>query len=158
VEMYGKVMSIPDSIIVRWSTLLLGRSGQELERRLEAGENPRDLKAQLAFGLVERFAGEDGARLAQDQFERVFRNREVPEDAPELSWPVPWSGPALELVAGLPEMPSRGEAKRLLLQGAVSLNGARLALGDTVEVTAGQWIKVGKRRYFWLAGSSSEKG
>ena len=152
VDMYGKVMSIPDSIIVRWSTLLLGRSGEALERRLESGENPRNLKAELAFGLVARFSGQDAAEHAQNRFDSLFRDREVPTDAPVLDWELPWRGSALDLVARLPEMPSRAEAKRLLQQGGISLNGARLALGEDVEVQPGNWIKVGKRRYFRFDG------
>jgi tyrosyl-tRNA synthetase len=72
----------------------------------------------------------------------------VPEDAPCLHWNLPWCGTSLDLVAQLPEIPSRAEAKRLLQQGGVSLNGRRLALGEEVEVRPGQWMKVGKRRYF----------
>ncbi len=152
-EMYGKVMSIPDGLIVRWSTLLLGRRADALTTRLEAGENPRVLKAELAYGLVERFWSAEAAAQAGERFDRLFREHEVPSDAPMLDWLLPWRGTALDLVADLPGMPSRSEAKRLLQQRGVTLNGTRLDLGQEVEVPAsGGWIKVGKRRYYRFSG------
>lgn len=154
-EMYGKVMSIPDSIIVRWSTLLLGRSAQDLQARLDSGENPRNLKAELARDLVRRFWNPSAAEAAQQQFQSTFRDREVPKDAPVLDWPLPWQGTTLDLVAALPEIPSRAEAKRLLQQGAITVNGQRVGLGEVLEVVSGHWIKVGKRRYFWFGQSPS---
>ena len=147
-EMFGKVMSIPDSLIVRWSTLLLGWSAEELGQRLASGENPRNLKAELAKGLVTRFHGEVSGHQAEMRFDRTFRDREVPADMPVLRWSLPWHGSALDLVARMPEMASRAEAKRLLQQGGISLNGDRLLLSGQVDVSPGDWIKVGKRRYY----------
>ncbi len=148
-EMYGKVMSIPDALIVRWATLLLGRSPDAMRQRLQAGENPRDMKAELAHGLVARFWSSEAANQAEERFNRMFREHEVPADAPLLDWRLPWRGTALDLVADLPGMPSRSEAKRLLQQGGVTLNGVRLGLGQEVEVPlSGGWIKVGKRRHY----------
>ncbi|MBX5468055.1 MAG: tyrosine--tRNA ligase [Firmicutes bacterium] len=149
-SMYGKVMSIPDHLIARWGQLLLGWNRTQVEARL-ASENPRDVKAELAFALVRRFWDERAAKLAAEKFDRVFRQREVPEDAPVL--PVPGEPVlALDLVAGLPEVPSRSEARRLLQQGAVRFNGQRLRPEDQVVVTEDSWIKVGKRRFFRFAG------
>lgn len=152
-EMYGKVMSIPDALIVRWSELLLGRSAEALQARLERGENPRDLKAELALGLVTRFWGESQAKEAADAFDRVFRAREVPEDAPRVVLPAnPWEVAALDLVAALPGIPSRAEARRLLTQGAVTLDDERLQMGDRTVVTDASWMKVGKHRFFRFSG------
>lgn len=153
-EMYGKVMSIPDHLIVRWGQLLLGWKSQAVQARLEAGVNPRDLKAELAEGLVRRFWDEESARRAAEHFDRVFRQREVPEDAPVL--PVPAGGgplAALDLVAALPDVPSRSEARRLLQQGGIRFNGERLSVNDQVVVTADSWIKVGKRRFYRFAAT-----
>lgn len=155
-EMYGKVMSIPDTLIARWSRLLLGRPADQLEARMASGENPRQLKAELALGLVTRFASEASALKAQDRFDSTFRDHEVPLDAPRVEWAPAWKGPALDLVAALPDMPSRAEAKRLLQQGGVTVNGRRLILGETVQMPAEGWIKIGKRRYFRFG--QSQKG
>lgn len=158
-EMYGKVMSIPDGIIVRWSTLLLGRSPSVLEERLACGENPRDLKAELARGLVARFWGEQAADDAEAAFDRTFREREVPDDAPRVALdPFPWQGTALDLVSVLPDVPSRSEARRLLQQGGVTLDGRRLELGDAIRVGPDSWIKVGKRRYYRFHAPARSEG
>ncbi|AEJ41668.1 tyrosyl-tRNA synthetase [Sulfobacillus acidophilus TPY] len=148
-EMYGKVMSIPDTLIQRWSLLLLGKDPAELERRLAAGANPRDLKAELAFDIVTRFWDREAAQNAQEKFDKTFRQKEVPADAPRIAWtPELARVTALQLVAQLPGIPSRQEARRLLQQGAVLLNGERLDMMQEVSVEPGSWIKVGKRRYF----------
>ncbi|MCY0864984.1 MAG: tyrosine--tRNA ligase [Sulfobacillus sp.] len=148
-EMYGKVMSIPDTLIQRWSLLLLGKDPAELERRLAAGANPRDLKAELAFDIVARFWDREAAQNAQEKFDKTFRQKEVPADAPRIAWtPELNRVTALQLVAQLPGIPSRQEARRLLQQGAVLLNGERLDMMQEVSVEPGSWIKVGKRRYF----------
>lgn len=158
-EMYGKVMSIPDGIIVRWSTLLLGRSASVLEERLAGGENPRRLKAELARGLVARFWGEDAAEDAEAVFDRTFRDREVPDDAPRVELePFPWVGTALDLVSSMPEVASRSEARRLLQQGGVTLDGQRLDLGGEVRVGPESWIKVGKRRYYRFQAKAKSEG
>lgn len=148
-EMFGKVMSIPDSLMPRWYQLLLGERPESIMQRIETGENPRDLKAQLGARLVARFWGEEAAKDAEEQFARTFRHHEVPEDAPVLAM-----GPemadigALDLVASLPGMASRQEARRLLTQGAVTVDGEKLNMQDRISLHDGSWIKVGKRRYF----------
>jgi len=148
-EMYGKVMSIPDTLIQRWSLLLLGKDPAELEWRLAAGANPRDLKAELAFDIVARFWDREAAQNAQEKFDKTFRQKEVPADAPRIAWtPELNRVTALQLVAQLPGIPSRQEARRLLQEGAVLLNGERLDMMQEVSVEPGSWIKVGKRRYF----------
>ncbi|MCY0880266.1 MAG: tyrosine--tRNA ligase [Firmicutes bacterium] len=148
-EIFGKVMSIPDSLMVRWYQLLLGERPETIQQRLAAHENPRDIKAELARRLVSRFWGEEWGRRAQENFDRTFRAREVPDDAPLLSWRSEWAQiGAIDLVAGLPGVPSRQEARRLLTQGAVTVDGQRVSLTDTVSLQPGSWIKVGKRRFF----------
>ncbi|MCY0884481.1 MAG: tyrosine--tRNA ligase [Firmicutes bacterium] len=150
-EIYGKTMSIPDSLIERWGVLLLGWDAAEVRARLAAGTNPRDLKAELARALVARFWNPAAAEAAEAAFNRTFRERQVPEDAPRVPLPSdPWQGPALDLVARLPGIPSRSEARRLLQQGAVVVDGERLGDGATVTVRAGSWVRVGKRRFFRL--------
>lgn len=150
-QMYGKVMSIPDTLIARWWQLLLGRDPAVIAEQMAKGTNPRDLKAALAHGLVSRFWSPDDADRAAAQFDRVFRQREIPDDATLVPIaPNQYRLSALELVAMLPDMPSRQEARRLLQQNAVVYNGRRLALGDDVELQEGAWLKVGKRRFYRL--------
>ncbi|MDA8195191.1 MAG: tyrosine--tRNA ligase [Thermaerobacter sp.] len=147
-EMYGKVMSIPDTLIVRWSHLLLGRDPDVVAGAI-AGGNPRDEKANLAHGVVSRFWDALAADRAADYFDRVFRQHEVPADALVIVLTdATRKSSALDLVATLPDVPSRQEARRLLQQQAVTLSGIRLGMGDEVSLQAGDWLKVGKRRYY----------
>jgi tyrosyl-tRNA synthetase len=156
-EIFGKVMSIPDSLIARWFQLLLGERPEVIGERFKAGENPRDIKAELARRLVARFWGEDWGRRAQENFDRTFRERVVPDDAPVLPWRADWAQVgAIELVAGLPGIPSRQEARRLLTQGAVTVDGERLEMGSTVSLHPGSWIKVGKHRFFRVQDTATD--
>lgn len=148
-EIFGKVMSIPDSLMPRWYQLLLGERPEHIAAHIDAGENPRNLKARLAKRLVARFWGEEEANRAEQTFDRTFRDREIPEDAPIVPWRDALARvSALDLLSQLPGIPSRQEARRLLMQGAVTVDGERVEMGAEVELKQGSWIKVGKRRYF----------
>ena len=148
-EIYGKVMSIPDELMPRWYQLLLGEQPQAVADAVAAGENPRDLKARLARRLTARFWGEEAAFGAEDAFIRTFRAGGVPADAPVIVFSESLGAiSALDLVAGLDGVPSRQEARRLLTQGAVTVDGERVDMSSTLSLAPGSWIKVGKRRYF----------
>lgn len=147
-EMFGKIMSIPDTLITRWAVLLLGEDAHIWNQRVQT-ENPRNVKADLANRLVARFWGQEKANEAQEQFDRTFREHQVPEDMPVLNLPTePWQVSAIELVASLPDIPSKQEARRMLQQGAVAVDGNKIGMTDTVEVKSGSWIRVGRRRYY----------
>ncbi|WP_028962368.1 tyrosine--tRNA ligase [Sulfobacillus thermosulfidooxidans] len=147
-EMFGKIMSIPDTLITRWAVLLLGEDAHIWNQRVQT-ENPRNVKADLANRLVARFWGQEKANEAQEQFDRTFREHQVPEDMPVLNLPTePWQISAIELVASLPDIPSKQEARRMLQQGAVAVDGNKIGMTDTVEVKSGSWIRVGRRRYY----------
>ncbi|OLZ09823.1 tyrosine--tRNA ligase [Sulfobacillus thermosulfidooxidans] len=147
-EMFGKIMSIPDTLITRWAVLLLGEDAHIWNQRVQT-ENPRNVKADLANRLVARFWGQEKANEAQEQFDRTFREHQVPEDMPVLNLPTePWQVSAIELVASLPDISSKQEARRMLQQGAVAVDGNKIGMTDTVEVKSGSWIRVGRRRYY----------
>lgn len=148
-EIFGKVMSIPDALMPRWYQLLLGESPDTIREQVSSGENARRVKAQLAHRLAARFWGDDAAQKAEETFDRTFRGGEVPEDAPTIPYTEALKEvAALELVASLPGIPSRQEARRLLNQGAVTVDGAKVDMATVVTLRPGSWIKVGKRRYF----------
>jgi len=148
-EIFGKVMSIPDTLMARWYQLLLGERPEIIIERIQRGENPRDLKVELGRRLVMRFWGDSAAEEAKEHFDRTFRKREVPEDSPVIGWTDALADiSALQLVATLPDMPSRQEARRLLTQGAVTISGQRVLMGEQLHLKPGDWIKVGKRRYY----------
>lgn len=153
-DMYGKVMSVPDSLIVNWFTLLTDVPQSEvaaIEQGIAARSlNPMQAKKRLASEIVKLLHGAEAAALAQDEFERVFQRHEQPEEAHDLPLPLDASGTAtidLTLVittAGV--VGSRGEARRLLSQGAISINGQTVRTHE-LEVKEGSIIKVGRHRF-----------
>ncbi len=152
-EMYGRTMSIPDSVLPRWCDLLAPKDWEEvwtLRGRLDGGEgNPRDLKAALARRFVERFWGEEAASGAEAAFDRLFRRHEAPEDMPEIE--VETGEPAgaliIDLLCRAEFAGSRSEAKRLLAQGGVRLDGERVR-GAEARAAPGEYVlQAGKRRF-----------
>jgi tyrosyl-tRNA synthetase len=145
-EMYGKTMSIPDELLPRWLSLL-APSLVDLSRNLAAGElNPRDAKAALAEHLVERFHGKGAGQEATARFDRVFRQKQAPEEVPEVALPRGDSSLAAALLAcGFAA--SRSECRRLLAQGGVRLGGERVSDLDRVLPPGEHLLQVGKRRF-----------
>ena len=145
-EIYGKTMSVPDAALASWYDLLLGK-------RPDSALGPRDAKRALARALVERFHDAAAAAGAEAEFDRLFVARELPEDVPDAEI-VPGDG-AVHLPAVVSELSgaSRSEARRLLAQGAVKLDGEPLD-GDRLDVSPeelhGRVLQVGKRRFWRL--------
>jgi tyrosyl-tRNA synthetase len=167
-EMYGRTMSIPDSVLLHWVELL-GRSRDAtlapLRDAVAGGSgNPRDLKAALARMLVARFHGEPDAAAAEERFDRRFRRREVPEDATEVAVSAGAGADGIPLVdllerAGLSS--SRSAAKRLVAQGGVRLDGERAAEPFRSVGFGTHLLQAGRRRAVKVRvepGSPSETG
>lgn len=152
-EIYGKVMSISDELMWRYYELLSDRSEAEIARRKREVAakkvNPRDLKAALAFELSARFHGASEAERAAQQFNRLFRAKQLPEEieTTSLSWKEGTIPVAVLLCeAGL--APSRSEARRLIQQGGVVIDGRRVGDVQASLPTQGVFqIQVGKRRF-----------
>jgi tyrosyl-tRNA synthetase len=151
-EMFGKLMSVPDEAMGAYYELLLGEA--------EPGGHPAEAKRALARRIVERFHSEDAAREAEAHFDTVHVAREVPGDIPEVS--LEDAGGVEDgqvhlpaLIAGAFEI-STSEARRLLSQGAVKLDGEALD-GERLDLPAreltGKVLQVGKRRFLRLTGS-----
>jgi tyrosyl-tRNA synthetase len=154
-EIFGKVMSVSDEIMWTYWELLTGISREglsALRQQVEQGRmSPRDVKAALARKLVSEFHSEAAAQHAEEQFNRVFRDKQTPEDVPTMERSLP--GDSIELSKLLVEVglaPSIREAKRLIEQGGVSVDGERvtdvkavLSVGQKKETL----LKVGKRRF-----------
>jgi tyrosyl-tRNA synthetase len=150
-EIYGKTMSIPDALMWDWLLLLTDIGTDEIARRkreLEAGAlHPKKVKQELARTLVAQFLGEAAAREAEEEFERVFAGGGTPDEVAELE--IAAGAPLAELLAAAGLVPSRNEARRMLEQGAVTLDGDRAS--DPRAVLAARvepyLVKVGKRRF-----------
>jgi tyrosyl-tRNA synthetase len=158
-EMYGKVMSIPDTLMPQWFHLATELSNDEVERvitGLAGGEiHPRDAKRLLARSIVELFWGEDAAKEAEAAFDRVFRDHVAPEQVEEAALPTGERINLPLLLRDLGLVASSSEGRRLMSQGAVKINGAKihseeLARNDLVDAV----VQVGKRRFVRLVERS----
>ena len=149
-DMYGKVMSVSDSLMWKYYELLSGLHIPEIaamKKAVEAGGlHPMDAKMKLAFEMVERFHGRDQAQAAQDGFVKVFKSRELPEDIPEVSLSLekPWICAVLK-EAGL--VGGTSEARRMIAQGAVHIGDEKVSDAELVLYRGTHIIKVGKRRF-----------
>lgn len=150
-NMYGKTMSLPDRLIPRYFELLTEASPDELARireALESGENPRDLKMRLAHTLTAMYCGQDAADEAQARFVRVFQRRELP-DAPG-AFTVPQGiisdgradMPRLLVAAGMAA--SLSEARRLIQQGGIKINGEKVLDLQAEGLKDGDILQAGK--------------
>jgi tyrosyl-tRNA synthetase len=129
-EIFGKIMSIPDDLMWSYYELVTDRTPAEIEalqKQVSAGAlHPMDAKMQLAREVIAGFQGEDAGRKAAENFQRIFRDRQAPEEAPVKKVPL---GPPKKLTALLVELqlvPSKSEAIRLIEQGGVEIDGARV--------------------------------
>jgi len=155
-EMYGKTMSLPDELILRYFELVTTISLEELEslrRQLAEGSlHPRDAKMRLAREIVGFYHGPEAAQGAEEEFRRVFQQRELPQEMPEVRIsPDEGDGskiwlPRLMVLAGL--APSTSEARRLILQGGVRLNDRKVEdVNLEVELSSELILQVGRRRF-----------
>jgi tyrosyl-tRNA synthetase len=153
-DMFGKLMSLPDHLIVQYLELLTDVPEEEVEaiaRGLqERSLHPMEAKMRMAREVVAQFHGPEAARAAQAEFERVFRHREAPQAVPEFPvamYPDKTANVDLTMIlvwAGL--VASRSEARRLLSQGAIEVDGETVREPQAV-VRDGSIVRVGKHRF-----------
>ncbi|MEW6746721.1 MAG: tyrosine--tRNA ligase [Planctomycetota bacterium] len=151
-DMYGKVMSIPDSLMEKYYVLLTDVDELEIADLLSERTHPREAKQRLAHEIVATFHGGEAARRAGQEFDRVFRDRELPQELPEVRIPArELSGGSLwvvRLLVLLGFAKSNGEARRLVAQGAVRLDGRRLLDAEAqVRLDRPVLVQAGKRRF-----------
>ncbi|MFH1546254.1 MAG: tyrosine--tRNA ligase, partial [Patescibacteria group bacterium] len=158
-EIFGKTMRIPDSLIPRWVELCTDLDSAEFEKRLaldsdrglKKKENPKDLKIELARELVKIYWGEEKAKQAVEEFERMFSGKSgggEPDKIPEIQieeggWGI------VELLSAAKLVDSKSDARRLIEQGGVRANGKRVeSFEENFEVGKGELIlQVGKRKW-----------
>ena len=152
-SIYGKLMSVSDRLMLDWFDALSAGEWTDLrpERASLAGESgdPHAFKHALARRVVERFHGAQAAEAAAEHFRRTVQEREAPTDLPETAVELGDGGELglLELLERVGLTPSRSEARRLVGQGAVAIDGAAVA-DPTLRLARGVYrIKVGKRRF-----------
>ncbi|MFK7993731.1 MAG: tyrosine--tRNA ligase [Granulosicoccus sp.] len=150
-DMFGKLMSIPDSIMWRYFELLSKKSNQEIEilkASVDGGANPRDIKYELGLELVETYHGPAAAESAKEAFIQRFRKGQLPEDLKTIDVLVGSEGKLIANVlveAGLTA--STSESYRMVKQGAVRIDGERIEDAKRVVTSGTESImQVGKRR------------
>jgi len=169
-EIYGKVMSIPDSLIVDYFELMTEVPEQEIaefkEQLKTCSINPMNLKKRLAHEIVRQFHGQQAADKAQEHFTQVFQKREIPKEtrtvelhgvsrpSGKLEIEVQRDITSLLVETGLAK--SRSEANRLLAQGAIEVDGEKVST-SLVSLKDGSIIKVGKRRFLRMVDSAKRK-
>jgi tyrosyl-tRNA synthetase len=155
-EIYGKIMSLSDQLMLRYYELLSAIDNATLEdakqRMAEGSANPRDVKKALAREMVTRFYDSTVAEEAEREFERLFQARGIPDeiDEPRVYLSEQGNGPVwivtLLVQAGL--APSNSEARRLIQQGAVRVDGERVSdLNTRLTTSEAHLLQVGRRRF-----------
>lgn len=158
IDMYGKLMSVADEMIVEYFTVLTDLSDNdiaEVEKAISAGENPMEFKKRLAFVITEMYHTTVDAEEAAEHFEKTVQNKEIPDDIPTVS--LEDANSVLDAVnACIPEE-SNSNIRRLITQGAVELfygdesekpDNPFASLKTELNGASLDTIRVGKRRYF----------
>ncbi|MCB2183435.1 MAG: tyrosine--tRNA ligase [Desulfobulbaceae bacterium] len=152
-DIYGKVLSVSDELMFRYYELLSDLSSDEivsLKRDMENGDiHPKEVKMRLARELTARFYDDDAAQAAEENFERIFKKHDTPEDVPEIEISIAeetmWL-PRLLVDAGL--VNGTGDARRMIKQNAVTVDGEKINdVNYNVKAAGEVLLKVGKRRF-----------
>lgn len=150
VDMFGKLMSIPDNMISRYFSLLTDATKEELEtidRQVAEGSvNPRDIKMKLAYTITKEYHGEEGAKHGQEAFINIVSNKGIPDDIEEIQG---MNGKGiLDVLTELKFVQSKGEAKRLIQGGGVKVDGEKIAdMTYTFDIKESVVLQAGKRKF-----------
>jgi len=147
-DMFGKVMSIPDTLMRNYFTLLTDMPAREIDVLVDPDQtHPKQAKVRLGKLIVEQYHGPAAAAEAAEEFDRVFAQRNVPADMEDIHVEVARMG-IVELVVAAGFAKSKGEARRLITQNAVSIAEKKITDSNAqVTLKGGQVLKVGKRRF-----------
>jgi tyrosyl-tRNA synthetase len=153
-DIYGRTLSIPDNIIYNYYEVATDISKEELSNikiSLENPDvNPRDLKRRLGRIFVEMYHSKDAAEKAEEEFDNIFINKGIPEDISEMKFDVD-KMLIIDLIALINFAPSKGEARRLIQQGGVSIDGNKVTdFSHEVIFDNEKILKVGKRKFLKL--------
>lgn len=154
-QIYGKVMALPDEVILTCFELCTGISLKEIQKISKGLKNkelnPRDAKARLARDIVTIYHGKTVASNAEREFNRVFKEKKQPTKIPQVKIKVKQL-PVLDLLAKTKLAPSKAEAKRLVEQKGVKIDGKVVKdWKKEISVKSGMILQVGKRRFIKLA-------
>jgi len=148
-QMFGKTMSIPDDVIVQYFELCTDKDSKEIAKQLKAGENPRNLKFELAKEIVAIYHGAKEAQKAAQEFEKIFKNKEKPTEMPKFKYK---KGEKLvDILAESKIVSSKTDARNLIRQKGVKDNDKTVSDIDITLDSGKHIIQVGKRRFIELS-------
>lgn len=147
-DMFGKIMSIPDSLMANYFTLLTELPAERISELVNPDKtHPREAKVALGKLIVETYHDKTAAESAATEFDRVFSQKQTPTDMPEISLRESKMN-IVELVFTAGFAKTKSEARRLVTQNAVSIDDQKISDIDTeVELKSGKILRVGKRRF-----------
>ena len=154
-EMFGRTLSIPDNLIYTYFELASDVSSsdlKEIKKQLDdKNVNPRDIKRRLAKTFIKMYHKAEDAQKAEEEFDQIFVKKEVPDNIPELKIESNETINILDLILKAEFAPTRSEAKRLVIQGGVSIDGEKIEKFDAViSLKNNMVLKVGKRKFIKL--------
>jgi tyrosyl-tRNA synthetase len=158
-QIYGKTLSVPDRLIADYMLLATDTpAGEvaEIRRQIESGSvNPRDLKRLLARQLVTLYHDAAAARAAEEEFDRIFVRKDLPDEIPEVTLtPDDGTMGIIRLLTETGLASSNSDARRLIDQGGVSIDGTRIEDQQAmIDLTRGVVVKVGKRKFVRVRGT-----
>jgi tyrosyl-tRNA synthetase len=151
--MFGKVMSIPDNMIVRYyryGARASEKDIKEMEEQLKSDSfNPRDAKVRTAKAIVAIYHGVEAGENALAEFEKIFKNKDVPDEIEEMKLDLPTPvQPLMDVLVLTNLAPSKKEAKRLIEQGGVMIDGEKVSdFRAEIDLSSERLLKVGKRKF-----------
>ncbi len=154
-DMYVKVMKVPDDLIIKYFTLctdLHPDKIREIEKNMENGENPRNIKMDLAFEITALYHGQDEARKAQEYFETVYQKEEIPEDVEVIEVNMVSDSEGVNLIDAIAktgDFKSRSDIRRIFTQKGAKINGEMVDdIKKISNLTSGQIVQLGKNRFY----------
>ncbi len=149
-EIFGKIMSIPDEMIIKYFRLCTNLNESEIkkiEHDIISGQNPKIYKEKLGKEIVSLYYSKDIAEQVSKEFEMVFKHKKVPDEIEEFISPVPRIN-IVELLVMAKLLPSKSEARRKISEGAIEINGEKIKdINLELEIEKPVVIKVGKRKF-----------
>ncbi|WP_223555916.1 tyrosine--tRNA ligase [Lysinibacillus sphaericus] len=151
--MFKKIMEVPDALIIKYFELATDehpRVIKEVENRLLKGENPRDIKLELAEIITTLYYGEEAVKEAKQFFETAFQKKQIPDNIPSMLIEIGKES-VLDIIPALIAknyIKSKSEFMRLIKQNGVSLNGEKITVDDTDQILMnGEVLQIGKKRF-----------
>lgn len=149
-DIFGKTMSMPDDLLINWAKLVTDLDYTVLEKKLAAGDNPRDVKMLVASDIVRQYFNKEIAVEAQENFIQVFSKKENPEEMMEIKIETKEVN-LLDWLVKNKLVNSKSDARRLIKQGGLKIEDRKIGEDDLIlEMKDGMIVKVGKRKFIKL--------